>query len=108
MKLVEAVKFMHRPKGKKSFVNKLSNKMINDWKKIWKPGRKVGLDIEGMITYIHERNPELIQGGPEDWGKRQYKDVVKLAVGESYNFPFDDEQQTQDFNNYLKKTLQKI
>ena len=103
MKLQEAVKYIN----KKAFVGKVAYKLISDWKKIWKPGKKVGLDVERIVTYMQERNPELIKGDIESWGRRQYKDVVKLAIREAYNFSFKDEQQTADFNNYLKKIIKK-
>ena len=103
MKLQEAVKYIN----KKAFVGKVAYKLISDWKKIWKPGKKVGLDVEGIVTYMQERNPELIKGDIESWGRRQYKDVVKLAIREAYNFSFKDKQQSEDFKNYLKKIIKK-
>ena len=104
MKLHEAVKFTN----KKNFVSKVAYRMINDWKKIWKPGKKVGLDVEGIIMNLQRLYPELVKGDPESWGNRQYKDVVKLATREAYNFPFKNPQQTEDFNVYLKKALQRL
>ena len=103
MKLQEAVKYIN----KKAFVGKVAYKLISDWKKIWKPGKKVGLDVERIVTYMQELNPELIKGDLESWGRRQYKDLVKLAIREAYYFSFKDKQQREDFKNNLQKIIKK-
>ena len=104
MKLQEAVRYIN----KKEFVSKVAYKLINDWMRFWKPGKKIGLDIEGTIMYQHENHPELVKGDPENWGRRQYKDVMTLVLREAYGFPFRNKEQGAEFKEYLKKIYKRL
>ena len=92
---------------KKAFASKVACALINDWKKLWEPGKKCGLDIGAMVSWMHENHPELVKGDLENMGHRQYKSVVRLAASQANRFPFGNKEQDEAFQIALVKSYER-
>ena len=104
MKLDEAIKF----KNKRRLLDKIESRIVTDFKKIYKPGKKIGIDIFGSVMYVMERNPELISGDPEDIGLTQLKTLMKDAVLTASSFPFETDDMKKVFKLALIADVKKL
>jgi hypothetical protein len=104
MKLTEAIKF----KNKARLLDKIEAKIVSDFRKIYKQGRKVGIDVFGTVMDVMERNPELIKGEADDIGRTQIKALLKNAVLKVHTFPFDTDDMKSVFKNALVIDVKKL
>ena len=104
MKLEEAIKF----KNKRRLLDKIESRMVTDFKKIYKPGKKIGVDIFDSVMYVMERNPELITGDPEDIGLTQLKTLMKDVVLKVHSFPFETDDMKKVFKLALIADVKKL
>ena len=104
MKLDEAIKF----KNKRRLLDKIESRMVTDFKKIYKPGKKIGIDIFGSVMYVMERNLELITGDPEDIGLTQIKKLMKDTVLKVHSFPFETDDMKKVFKLALVTDVKKL
>jgi len=104
MKLNEAIKF----KNKSRLFDKIEARIANDFKKVYKPGRKVGIDLFGTVMDVMERNPELIKGPAEDIGRTQIKTLLRSAALKVHTFPFDPPEMKSVFVQALIADVKKL
>ena len=104
MKLDEAIKF----KNKRRLLDKIESRIVTDFKKIYKPGKKIGIDIFDSVMYVMERNPELITGDPEDIGLTQIKKLMKDTVLKVHSFPFETDDMKKVFKLALVTDVKKL
>jgi hypothetical protein len=104
MKLNEAIKF----KNKSKLLDKIEARIANDFKKVYKPGRKVGIDIFSTVMDVMKKWPESLSGDPEDIGRTQLKTLLRNAVLKVHTFPFDDDDMKSVFKQALIADVKKL
>jgi hypothetical protein len=104
MKLQEAIKF----KNKSRLLDKIEAAIVSSFRKIYKPDKKIGIDIFNTAMHVIENNPELISGDPESIGRTQLKQLLKHTVLKVMSFPFDTDDMKSVFKQVLIADVKKL
>ncbi|MBT7349664.1 hypothetical protein HN803_02620 [candidate division WWE3 bacterium] len=104
MRLQEAIKF----KNKSRLLDKIEARIVSDFRKVYKPGKKVGIDLFDTVMYVMGKWPELIEGDPDDIGRTQIKTLLKNAVLKVHTFPFKDDDMESVFKNALIVDIKRL
>jgi len=104
MKLQEAIKFKNRSR----LLDRLEGVVVGNFKKIYKPGKKVGIDLFNTVMAVMGRGATFIVGDAEDIGRSQLKKLLKELVLKIHTFPFDDEDMKKAFKDALIADIKKL
>lgn len=104
MKLTEAIKY----KNKSRLLDKIEARIVNDFEKIYKPGKKVAIDVYGTVFDVANKNSELIAGDIEEISHLQIKKLLKAVIIKVSTFPFNDEDMKKVFTDALIKDIRKL